>query len=338
MKLSDFSRYALGFCAAAAMLGSCGGSQPPIGAPLAMSQGPAIATHAAHSTSWMLRGSLLYVVTDTNLAYVVEYPSGKLAQKLLFDANVGTGACSDSGGNVFITAGGAGTLTGVIYEFAHGGKTAIAMLDDANYVPSACSVDPTSENLTVTNFPTNGNCVPGGNVAVYAGGHSPPTSYTDSNFYCYSAAAYDDQGNLFIGGEGYGSGYLFVIAELPRGSSTFTDIALNEPLTCRPECDNHMQWDGTYLAITRPSQDHKSPIVYRVQVSGSTGTIVGTTKFKGDFGKYSGEGSWIDEASTILDYRFGSVAIWKYPAGGKIVQVLIKGLGGFRKPGLTISQ
>jgi hypothetical protein len=32
MSISEFSRYALGICAAAAMLAGCGGSQPPIGA------------------------------------------------------------------------------------------------------------------------------------------------------------------------------------------------------------------------------------------------------------------------------------------------------------------
>jgi hypothetical protein len=32
MKLSDFNRYALGSCVAAALLAGCGGSQPPVGA------------------------------------------------------------------------------------------------------------------------------------------------------------------------------------------------------------------------------------------------------------------------------------------------------------------
>jgi hypothetical protein len=33
VKISDFSRYALSACVAAALLSGCGGSQPPIGAP-----------------------------------------------------------------------------------------------------------------------------------------------------------------------------------------------------------------------------------------------------------------------------------------------------------------
>jgi hypothetical protein len=38
MKPSAVSRYALSSCAVAAMLGGCGGSRPPIGAPGAMPQ------------------------------------------------------------------------------------------------------------------------------------------------------------------------------------------------------------------------------------------------------------------------------------------------------------
>jgi hypothetical protein len=36
------------------LLAACGGSQPPIGAPRAMPQSPAIATHLDRSRSWML--------------------------------------------------------------------------------------------------------------------------------------------------------------------------------------------------------------------------------------------------------------------------------------------
>jgi DNA-binding beta-propeller fold protein YncE len=70
MKFSDFSRYALTSCIAAALLGGCGGSQPPIGAPGATSQTSALATHAERGKSWMLpdgtglvKGDLL--VNDT---------------------------------------------------------------------------------------------------------------------------------------------------------------------------------------------------------------------------------------------------------------------------------
>lgn len=54
MGISGFGRYAVSGCVAVAMLAGCGGSQPPVGAPDAMPQTSAIATHADRGKSWML--------------------------------------------------------------------------------------------------------------------------------------------------------------------------------------------------------------------------------------------------------------------------------------------
>jgi hypothetical protein len=47
-------RKSFGCVAAAVPLAGCGGSQPPIGAPGAMAQTSAIATHAERGKSWMV--------------------------------------------------------------------------------------------------------------------------------------------------------------------------------------------------------------------------------------------------------------------------------------------
>jgi hypothetical protein len=76
MKSLDFSRRALLCCAAIAMLASCGGSPPPIGASGAMTQTTAIATHADRGKSWMLPGAksedLLYVSDQLGYVYVYD--------------------------------------------------------------------------------------------------------------------------------------------------------------------------------------------------------------------------------------------------------------------------
>ena len=56
---------------AAALLAGCGGSQPPIGAPGAMPQSQAIASHAARGKSWMLPEA-----APTELLYVADYGVG----------------------------------------------------------------------------------------------------------------------------------------------------------------------------------------------------------------------------------------------------------------------
>jgi hypothetical protein len=58
MRSLGLSRYALCSCVAAALLAGCGGSQPPIVAPGAMPQSPAIAGHAAYPRTSCLQDSL----------------------------------------------------------------------------------------------------------------------------------------------------------------------------------------------------------------------------------------------------------------------------------------
>jgi len=107
------------------MLAGCGGSQTPIGAPGAMPQGPAVATHGAHGRSWMLPEAksedLLYVATGDNV-YILSYPHGKLVGSLGIVGN----NLSDKQGDVFIPTGGY-----EVVEYAHGG------LASANAVQSA---------------------------------------------------------------------------------------------------------------------------------------------------------------------------------------------------------
>ncbi|HEY2475331.1 MAG TPA: hypothetical protein VGI19_11085 [Candidatus Cybelea sp.] len=286
---------------------------------------------SGHSTS-----DLLYAVTDANIAYVISYPDGKLSQTLTFASEgAGTGACSDANGNVFITAVDAAPTNGYIYEFSHGGTAPINTINEGNSTPAGCSVDKSTDNLAVANN-DNGNCT-GGNVAIYKNASGQPQTYTIPGFQCYTAAAYDRRGDLFIGGKGYSSSSPYEIAELPPGSSQFENIVLSQSIGCFGTCVNHIEWDGTDLTVVEPTTHHTSPQVYRISISGSKGTIVGTIQLKGRWGKYSGEGASIDGAKILLDYRPGSIATWKYPQGGA-AQILIKGLEHFAKPGLTLSR
>ena len=71
MKVSVISRYVLCASTSIAFLAGCGGSQPPIGAPGAVSQDRPIATHAARGGSWMLPEA-----KSEDLLYVADYGSG----------------------------------------------------------------------------------------------------------------------------------------------------------------------------------------------------------------------------------------------------------------------
>lgn len=344
MKSFGFRALTLG-CVFMAMLVACSGSEPPTGAPIGGPQTllEADAPGASGRTRGAVRGALLYVIGGEDVTNIVAYPSGKVSKTLFLGTGVGgSGACSHAAGHVFITASkqvGGGAIVGYIFAYAHGGTSPIYTIDEAaNNAPSGCSVDPTSGNLAVTNNP-RASCVGGGNVAIYLDAKGTPTTYTDSSFTCYSAAAYDDRGNLFVGGMGSGSGSSYIIAELPKGASQFINISIDTAIACQIHdavCNDPIQWNGTYLTISKPAAGHSSPIVYQVSISGSNGTVIGTTKFKGAFRSQSGEGSWIQGRRIILTYHVGSVGVWSYPAGGKTIQ-LIKGLRVGREVGLIIS-
>jgi hypothetical protein len=129
------------------------------------------------------------------------------------------GECADAVGDVWITNLGSRE----IIEYAHGGTEPIATLTEPPAEkPQACSIDPTTGNLAVTN-PTD--------VAIYAGATGTPTTYSDPAIYTLWYCAYDSSGNLFADGETSGE-----VGEIPEGGSSFTAVRLNEdflPLSMR---------------------------------------------------------------------------------------------------------
>jgi hypothetical protein len=285
MKGIHIGRYALCNLAAAAMLAACSTSSVP-----------ATATHAVLPASHQASsGALLYVVGIGGYVYLISYPQGLLVNTIT-DIDEPQGACSDKNGNVFITA----YRTENVLEYTHGGTSPIANLGDYGYYPLGCAVDPTTGNLAVANQQSFNES--GGNVAIYANAQGKPTFYkTYNSAWC----AYDNAGDLFVVSTG-GS-----LAELPAGSQSFKNISLSVS-------GQGIQWDGQYLALVNPSSD----VVYRITVSGSSGSVVDTVKFSGlirslgyDFAL---DGSSILMPFALKEGNFAKIGVWKYPRGGKL--------------------
>jgi hypothetical protein len=148
------------------LLAGCGGSQPPIGAPGAMPQSRAVATHADRGKSWMLpeakKSDLLYVTNGDYGVLVYAYPRVRLVGTLSGFEGL-DGLCADKAGDIFIPSAGLAE----IFEYAHGGTSPIATLSDQDGEAHACSVDPTTGNLAVTNIDSLSGSG-GGNIAIYA--------------------------------------------------------------------------------------------------------------------------------------------------------------------------
>jgi len=237
------------------MLAGCGGITP-----LATPDSWAPARSAVLSG---VEGQDLLYISDagSNRVYVYALPSRKLTQTLTgFDEP--QGECSDAAGNVFIT----NTQKSEILEFAHGGTKPIQTLKNRGYYPVGCSVDASTGNRAVTNiFGANGKyCA----VSNFKNASRSPTQYTDSSIYYYYFCGYDDAGNLYL--DGYTPDSTFAFAVLPSGSSTFLNIALNQPIYF----PGTVQWTGKWVMVgdQQSGRSNKS-VLYEFRIRGSIGYL-----------------------------------------------------------------
>jgi len=280
-----FSRLT-GLMALVAFVVSCGGARNPVPLPATRS------AHTAASKSWMKPGSssndLLYVGSPhTNEVYVFTFPDGEAVGKLTgFDDPMGL--CSDTNGNVWITnANYYGN--GYLVEYAHGGTSPIATLQDTDSTPDACSVDPGTGNLAAGNLNSD--------IAVYTNAKGSPTFYSTVGFMeDVRTITYDGSGNLYFRSFRAGNNK----AMLPKGGSSVVPFGVKST--------GSYQWDGRDL-IVRKKAGYR---VERYRLSGSRGTKVGKLHINGCgyWGNVSIAGS------TLISTCGSGVSLYKYPAGG----------------------
>jgi hypothetical protein len=306
---------ALSVFAAAVVFVGCGGPQAPFGAPGTMPQGPARSAPAARERSWMAptaEGEDLLYVSDpkTKDVYVYSYPQARLVGTL-----TGFGEprseCADAAGDVFI----GDVAADDVVEYEHGGTKPVAELSTPGR-PEGCSVDPVHGTLAVSGG-VNGIVVA---TFRYSSHHRwrAQHSYTDSSLRAASFCGYDDRGNLFIDGLNRAGQFLF--AELPRGGTSFSTIALNAKIK-RP---GEIEWDGSDVAVGDAGAT--PPVIDRFSISGSSGAKVGSTTLGGAKGVAQ---FWIASAHVIgPDFEKDDVGFWSYPAGGSPTKT-IAGVYGY---------
>jgi hypothetical protein len=255
------------------------------------------------------KSDLLYVTNGDYGVLVYAYPRVRLVGTLSGFEGL-DGLCADKAGDIFIPSAGLAE----IFEYAHGGTSPIATLSDQDGEAHACSVDPTTGTLAVTNIDSLSGSG-GGNIAIYAHASGNPKIYEDSDFKFYYFDAYDDKGNLFI--EGYANpsgGGEFEFAELPAGSKAFKGIALDTI----PELQNGLQWEGTYLAVgtgTDSGESSGDTYIYHVTVHGKIGKTIATTELN-ESGPTAG---FVIEGSRVIvatGGEIGTTQYFHYPAGG----------------------
>lgn len=299
---------AIALFAAAGILAACGPSQPALNPPVSAEQGKLGYSERATAGALMYAGVKKYVEIYT-------FPEGA-HQETFRTTGFVNGMCSDAKGNIFIAAApekSSKSDHGYVYEYAHGGTTAIATLDlPKNDVPLACSVDPVTGNLAVT-AEDRQDYAP--RIAIYARASGTPKVYTSGALGANPQGAYDKRGDLFA----TSGGNLGV--ELLKGATGLSKVTLARTLGGV----RHVQWGGTSWALqsfdaSKHQGEKLFERIYRVQISGSTGQVVGTTDFNGWPEDNPGQ-SWI-QGGTIVATPRSEIEFWAYPAGGKPVKTI----------------
>jgi hypothetical protein len=308
MKSSNLERCAVALSAAAVLAGCGAPSLSPAGEE-PMPQGAAAPAAVAENPSWILRGSLLYVVTPRRVD-ILSYPDGALEGRLKIPRRA-NGVCSDPKGRVFVTVS-PSIVHGAVYAYEHAGTKPIAILHDKEGAPFHCAVDPTTGNLATLDSIGSGP----GHVSIYLAAKGPPKRYSDPDFYNYYYCTYDNDGNLFVTGINYQN--RSALAELPKGSSTFRNIRFKSSgsgFSLGP-----VHWDGSGLAVGQLELHSASALIYHVQVTGSKGSVVGTTKLAGEKIEFA----WLYDgvAIGVEGPQRNEIGLWHFPAGGSAFKTL----------------
>jgi hypothetical protein len=202
--MKTLARFALTIGLAATLLVGCGGSQPPIGVPLAAQQGRAIAAHAAHGASWMspqervgspdyeVSGPLLYVANygyDSVTVYHVKRRNPTPIATILDGLNSPTGDCLDSQGTLYVTNEPISN-GGWVSKYPLGKTEPSMTITNGINTAAYCAID-SAGNLWVTN-------IGGPNVTEYLRGSNTPHIVITKGLAYPVGIAIDHSGNLYV--------------------------------------------------------------------------------------------------------------------------------------------
>jgi hypothetical protein len=292
-------------CVLASALASCSGPSPNA-TPLTPAA-PGAAAKAASSNDLIYAGAQHDII-------VYSFPAGLLETTIKTAASI-RGLCTDGKGDVWATATteGKSGMSGVVYEVATKGVTAMSGLTVPDHqIPVNCSYDSKTGNLAVTSY-NRRTFAP--EIEVYENASGTPATYTSDFIGANPQPAYDDSGNLLVTSGGN------VCVELPYGKQSLVEITLNETIGGV----DHAQWYGKSFALEsfKKSQNGMEKLnehIYRLQISGTTGKIIGYTIFHGWIARDAGQ-SWIDD-NIIVGTPGNLLVFWNYPKGGKAIKAI----------------
>lgn len=245
--------------------------------------------------------------------YVYGYTySGQLAQELTGFSDP-AGLCTDPSGDLYVVDAGRDE----VFAYAPGQSLPFYIYDDFGQQPNSCAFDPTTGNLAVTNQD---------NLTIFPPASGTPLTYTTPQMISYFDDDYDKSGNLYIDGARLEGDRGLAIAELPAGAKTITDIKISLTKE-KPHRPGGIMWDGHDVVVA----DFPNRVLYRVAISGSTGTILDTWHLSHWTRSYPPE--FVVTGKTLIFPHFGEVEFFSYPPKGRAKNGFFGNIGGY----LTVS-
>jgi hypothetical protein len=339
MGVSRLTFYTSGLTAAAALLAACSGGGSPSSAFSADMSSSTVGhvsflqerttltarvskpVHKDHRKSWISPEArrahrLLYVSDDGTDDIDIFTMPGLALKGQLTGFSEPQGMCTDASGNIWVTN--TGTLQ--VMKLSRSGSL-LKTLSDPTGFPVGCSVNRSNNDLAVTNI--IGNPSGDGNVVVYENSTGTPEQFSTPSVMEYFFLAYDNNGNLFVDGEGSSGDTLL---ELASGSSTFSNVTISGATLSFP---GGLNWDSATSSLVIGDQGCITPAascLYSATVSDDVGTITGVTYLLGLSGNPAGDvtqvaigphgrfvaGGVISESSDP-----SGPARWAFPAGGE---------------------
>ena len=329
----DFPKWAvhvLGLTIALTVIAGCGGG--PRTSHLVSGPATSIAfngstprVHPKREKSWMLPGakkqSLLYVSNQGSgnvTVYTYADGGGLTLVGTLTGFSLPAGMCTDNAGNVWVPDYNSATIN----EYAHGGTMPIAQIHLHAGHPDDCAVDTNTGNVAVAVYiPNQKDSYPYGIVDVFINGNGKGIRYFPADGYFTEVyfLAYDNQSNLYADGVGYSG--VTALFELPKGGKAFTQLALSGGTLNKPSAINWIK--PTLLLGDQNFQGQGTNGAYKLLVSGSTATVVGTLPFNGTQQAF---GFWRRAGRVIVPDYIGNVVRIYNLSDGSLISTLTTGI------------
>jgi len=281
------------------MLAGCAGSQLSGATPASLPRVAGAIALSAPARSWMSSGTrngdLLYVSDTNGKVYVYSYPVGKLVGTLVGFKGPG-GLCSDRAGNIYVVD----TPAVAVLKYAHGGRNR-----------SKCSTSTAITRKAVRSTPPP-EIWPSRTTRATLSSDPEASRFSEKAGAWGRATRLPASTNTFSAASMRRATFTLMVPTPARrrrsspncqhGSASLIGITLKQNLGPYPGA---VQWDGKYVALA----DATTNVLYRIKVTGSNGTVVGTSRFKGDHSNLLAQ-FWI-AGNTIV------VPIWNREADGQ---------------------